>query len=190
MGILKPFNRTSVPIGAPKIPSGCFAVHRDGGIVTSTLPSWVPPKLILEIATTVINAIKSAEETGLAVSELHINYAGIEITGRDLRGGALVFLRPRANQFTRNSPPSTMSYKNVEEFILHIEAHIECWKQFNHYVNLARDKKFTPEDEAQFLEHEGKRVHRRCGSQRWASKGRHRFSFLGDSEPAISRRYE
>ena len=45
-----------------------------------------------------------------------------------------------------------MSYKNLEDFILHLEAHIECWKQFNHYVNLARDKKFGPDDESQFLE--------------------------------------
>ena len=45
-----------------------------------------------------------------------------------------------------------MHYKNLEEFILHLENYIECWKQFNHYVNLARDKKFSREDETQFLE--------------------------------------
>jgi hypothetical protein len=152
MGILKPFNRTTLPIEASRIPSGCFAVHREGEVVSSTLPTWFPHKLVSEIADTVLKAIRSAEETGLSVSELHINYAGIEITGRDLRGGALIFLRPRTIRFTRQTPPSTMSYKNVEDFILHIEAHVECWKQFNHYVNLARDKKFTPEDEAQFLD--------------------------------------
>jgi hypothetical protein len=45
-----------------------------------------------------------------------------------------------------------MNYKNLDEFILHLETHIECWKQFNYYVNLARDKKFTAEDETQFLD--------------------------------------
>ena len=99
-----------------------------------------------------MNAIRSAEDTGLAVSELHINYAGLEITGRDLRGGALIFIRARTRKFNRQDANLSMSYKNVEDFILHIEAHIECWKQFNYYVNLARDKKFTPEDEAQFLD--------------------------------------
>ncbi len=152
MGILKPFQRTRIPITADRIPSGCFSVHRDGDIVTSTLPSWFPLKTIGEIARTVMSAIRSAQETGLALSELHINYAGIEITGRDLRGGALIFLHPRSTKLTLQEPPSSMSYKNVEDFILHIETHIECWKQFNHYVNLARDKKFTPEDEAQFLD--------------------------------------
>ena len=152
MGILKPFHRTQIPVAAERLPSGCFAVHRGGEIVTSTLPSWFSQKLTLEIARVVTSAIKSAEETGLAVSELHINYAGMEITGRDLRGGALIFVRPRNKKFNHKDANSTMSYKTVEDFILHIEAHIECWKQFNYYVNLARDKKFTPEDEAQFLD--------------------------------------
>ena len=152
MGILKPFHRTEIPVGLERIPSGCFVVHRGGDIVTSTLPSWFPPKLTVEIARTIITAIRAAQEVDLAVTELHVNYAGIEITGRDLRGGALVFLRPRVTSSKNPTPPSSMSYKNVEDFILHIEAHIECWKQFNYYVNLARDKKFTPEDEAQFLD--------------------------------------
>jgi hypothetical protein len=29
---------------------------------------------------------------------------------------------------------------------------LECWKQFNSFVNLARGKKFSAEDENQFLE--------------------------------------
>ena len=45
-----------------------------------------------------------------------------------------------------------MNKHNVEQLILRMENYLECWKQFNLYVNLARDKKFTPEDEAQFLD--------------------------------------
>ena len=45
-----------------------------------------------------------------------------------------------------------MHYKSIEEFVLHLENYIECWKQFNHYVNLAREKKFSRDDENQFLE--------------------------------------
>jgi len=33
-----------------------------------------------------------------------------------------------------------------------MESHLECWKQFSHYINMARSKKFELEDEAQFLE--------------------------------------
>ena len=33
-----------------------------------------------------------------------------------------------------------------------MDNYIECWKQFNRFVNLARSKKFSAEDENQFLE--------------------------------------
>lgn len=45
-----------------------------------------------------------------------------------------------------------MSNKKVDSLVLQMESHLECWKQFNHYLNLARAKKFEPEDETQFLE--------------------------------------
>jgi HPt (histidine-containing phosphotransfer) domain-containing protein len=42
--------------------------------------------------------------------------------------------------------------KKLEQLIAQMENHLECWKQFNQFVNLARGKKFGPEDENQFLE--------------------------------------
>lgn len=45
-----------------------------------------------------------------------------------------------------------MSNKKLDSLVLQMESHLECWKQFSHYVNLARAKKFEPDDEAQFLE--------------------------------------
>jgi hypothetical protein len=45
-----------------------------------------------------------------------------------------------------------MSAKRHDESITWIETHIECWKQFNHFVNVARAKQFGPEDESHFLE--------------------------------------
>jgi hypothetical protein len=33
-----------------------------------------------------------------------------------------------------------------------VENYTECWKQFHHYLQLVRAKKFEPEDESQFLE--------------------------------------
>ena len=152
MGILTPFSRTSIPPAADRLPAGCFAVHRGGGLVASTMPSTFPVKLVQEIARTVLDAFKSTVETQISLNELHAQFAGYTIIARELRGGALVFLQPRTNFFKRPAPPSAMSYKNLDDFILHLEAHIECWKQFNQYVNLARDKKFTADDESQFLE--------------------------------------
>jgi len=40
----------------------------------------------------------------------------------------------------------------IEQLISQTETHIECWKQFNHFVNIARSKKFGPDDETHFLE--------------------------------------
>ena|SRR5262245_49362507 len=45
-----------------------------------------------------------------------------------------------------------MSKTNVEQLILRMESYLECWKQFNTFMTMARSKKFTPEDENQFLE--------------------------------------
>jgi hypothetical protein len=45
-----------------------------------------------------------------------------------------------------------MSAARVDELVRQMENYLECWKQFNLYMNQARTKKFEPEDEAQFLE--------------------------------------
>lgn len=152
MGILKPSARTTDTPGSERIPSGCFSIHKHGGLVASTLPATTPVQLVGEIASAVMDAFASAAKTELPLTDLQVHYSGVDIVARDLRGGIIVFLHPRQLQFNRIQPPPAMSHKNLEEFILHLEAHIECWKQFNHYVNLAREKKFTAEDEAQFLD--------------------------------------
>ena len=45
-----------------------------------------------------------------------------------------------------------MQNKKLDQLIVQLENYLECWKQFNYFVNLARSKKFTAEDENQFLE--------------------------------------
>src|SRR4051812_13992459 len=45
-----------------------------------------------------------------------------------------------------------MSTKKLEQLVVQMENYLECWKQFNGFVNVARTKKFNPEDENQFLE--------------------------------------
>lgn len=45
-----------------------------------------------------------------------------------------------------------MSTKNINQLILQVENFLECWKQFNHYLNMARSKKFSAEDENQFMD--------------------------------------
>lgn len=45
-----------------------------------------------------------------------------------------------------------MTNEQLDALIVQLENYIECWKQFNRYLNMARNKKFQPEDEEQFLE--------------------------------------
>jgi len=42
--------------------------------------------------------------------------------------------------------------KRVAEMIERMEHYVECWKEFSHYVSLARTKQFSPEDEDMFLD--------------------------------------
>ena len=45
-----------------------------------------------------------------------------------------------------------MNKLNVEQIILRLENYLECWKQYNGFMSMARQKKFSQEDENQFLE--------------------------------------
>ena len=45
-----------------------------------------------------------------------------------------------------------MSNPKLDQLVDQVENYVECWKQFNNFVNLARGKKFSPEEDNQFLE--------------------------------------
>src|SRR5688572_33045339 len=45
-----------------------------------------------------------------------------------------------------------MSKINVDQLILRMESYLECWKQYNSFMAMARSKKFGLEEENQFLE--------------------------------------
>lgn len=45
-----------------------------------------------------------------------------------------------------------MTNKKLSVLTQQMENYVECWKQFNHFLNLARLKKIGPEDENHFLE--------------------------------------
>jgi hypothetical protein len=45
-----------------------------------------------------------------------------------------------------------MRNKKLDNLIVQLESYLECLKQFNYFVTMARGKKFAAEDENQFLE--------------------------------------
>jgi len=152
MGVLKPFSRSAKPAKVERLPGGCFSVHRGGDLVGSTLPGNFPPETMREIGRIVLETFQTAQAASMLLGDLRIHYSGLQISARELRGGALIFLTPATLLLPHRLLSPAMHYRTLEDFILHLENYIECWKQFNHYVNLARDKKFSRDDETQFLE--------------------------------------
>lgn len=45
-----------------------------------------------------------------------------------------------------------MQNKKLDQLIDQMENYLECWKQFNGFVNMGRAKKFNAEDDTHFLE--------------------------------------
>jgi hypothetical protein len=79
-----------------RLPSGCFTVARNGQIIASTLPQAFPRELVQQIADAVLAAFKTAQEAQLVFNELHITYAALKLTAREMRGGAIVFFMPHS----------------------------------------------------------------------------------------------
>lgn len=45
-----------------------------------------------------------------------------------------------------------MQNKKLDQLVQQMENYLECWKQFNRFMALGRNKKFTQEEDLQFLE--------------------------------------
>jgi len=45
-----------------------------------------------------------------------------------------------------------MQNKKLDHLVDQMENYLECWKQFNVFMSMARAKKFAPEDDIHFLE--------------------------------------
>lgn len=98
MGFLNLFSKSGAAV--QKLPSGSFTVNRDGNIVTTTVASSYPPVLLKEIAREVLTLFNQAQAAQLSISEFNLHFASLQITARELRGGAIVFLSPK----TASSP--------------------------------------------------------------------------------------
>ena len=71
-------------------------MDRDGRLLTSTLPSSFPAHLVKDIAREVRTTFSEAAAAQLPLAEFVINYPSLKISARELRGGAIVYLTPRA----------------------------------------------------------------------------------------------
>ncbi len=94
MGLLKCLAKP--PPNLLRLPSGSFTVDSHGSILAATLPSSYPRALMGEIAQQVLSTFHQAGASQLPLAQISVHYASLKITARALRGGALVFLAPRA----------------------------------------------------------------------------------------------
>jgi hypothetical protein len=86
-----------------RLPTGSFTVDAQGRIVSSTVPHWVPESQIKEIGRQILAVFAGASGANLQFSELIVQYAAFKITARAMRGGAIIFLVPRALQSVASS---------------------------------------------------------------------------------------
>jgi hypothetical protein len=94
MGLLNLFAKPAPTL--VRLPSGSFTMGRDGRVLTGTLPSSFPADLVKDIACQVRAAFSEAAAAQLPLAEFVINYPSLKISARELRGGAIVYLTPRA----------------------------------------------------------------------------------------------
>lgn len=86
-----------------RLSSGCFTVDRNGRLLVSTLPQTFSPELLKQITQTVLRAFHSAREARVVLNEIQAHYPALNITARELRGGAIVFIAP-ANEKSLVAP--------------------------------------------------------------------------------------
>jgi hypothetical protein len=105
MGILKQFIRRffhSRPT-VQQLPTGSVTVDRNGRVVTYTVSSAYPKVMLREIGLEVLSLFREARMAQMPLAEISIHFASLNITARELRGGAVIFLLPQ----TAFSPPPT-----------------------------------------------------------------------------------
>jgi hypothetical protein len=94
MGFLNLFSRSGAAV--QKLPSGSFTVDRDGNIVASTVASSYPVALLEDISREVLKLFRDARSAQIPLTELNLHFASLQVTARELRGGAIVFLSPKS----------------------------------------------------------------------------------------------
>jgi hypothetical protein len=99
MGLL---NKKAAP-GPQRLPSGTFTVDALGRVVSSTLPQAVPEAVVLEIGQRVVAVFQGARKANVSFSEMIVQYATFKITAREMRGGAIIFLSPKAPKWVSPS---------------------------------------------------------------------------------------
>ena len=96
MGLLNLFSKPAPKL--TRLPSGSFTADAAGRVLASTLPHSFPKSQLVEIGSVVLAIFKDANEAALPLSEIEVRYGGFKLTARQMRGGAIIFLKPKEIQ--------------------------------------------------------------------------------------------
>jgi len=100
MGLLNLFSKPSPTVRF--LPSGSLTIDRNCEVLASTISSTCPPQVIQEVGALVLRLFSEASKAQMPLSEVTLQFASLQITARELRGGAFIFLTPK-HSFT--TPP-------------------------------------------------------------------------------------
>jgi hypothetical protein len=81
-----------------------MTVDRNCQVLATTISSSCPPELIQDIGSQVLRLFREARKAQMPLSEFTLHFGSIQITARELRGGAIIFLTPK---HSFNSFPET-----------------------------------------------------------------------------------
>jgi hypothetical protein len=97
MGFLKKIFRRLFGVSATvqQLPTGSVTVDRHGSIVTSTVSSAFPQKVLHDIGHDVLEMFREARAAHMPLAEVSLHFGSLRITARELRGGAIIFLFPQ-----------------------------------------------------------------------------------------------
>jgi hypothetical protein len=93
MGILRLFSKASPEV--QRLPHGSVTLDRNANIVATTIPSAFGPELLQEIGNHILGLFREARKAQMPLTELNLHFASLQITAREMRGGAVVFLKPK-----------------------------------------------------------------------------------------------
>jgi hypothetical protein len=94
------FSKSSAAV--QRLPAGSLTVDRHGNVVTTTISSAYPPELLRVLAEEVLGLFRESRAAQLSLSELNLHMGCLQITAREMRGGAIIFLSPKT-RFTTSS---------------------------------------------------------------------------------------
>jgi len=102
MGLLNLFSKSRPTVH--RLPAGSLTVDANGDLVTTTVSSTYPAALLQQITREVMALFREARAKQLPLAEFNLHFASLQITAREMRGGAIIFLSPKTESFNAVNP--------------------------------------------------------------------------------------